>query len=67
MNNRIQECVQDFHNRCKSVDYDDAFNVKIMTNAKSWFVQTLESIINDTIDKLKDWQYSSQKNIDNLS
>jgi len=67
MNSRIQECIQDFNNRCKTVDYDDGFNLKIMTNAKSWFIQTLDSIINETMDKFKDWQFSSQKNIDNLS
>ena len=67
MNSRIQECTQDFHNRCKTVDYDDAFNLKIISNAKSWFIQTLDSIIGETLDKLKDWQISTQKNIDNLS
>ncbi len=67
MNGRIQECIQDFQNRCRTVDYDDEFNLKIISNAKTWFLQTIDSIIEETMDKFKDWQYSTQKNIDNLS
>jgi hypothetical protein len=65
MKGRIEECVQDFQNRCRIVDYDNEFNAKIISNAKSWFIQAIDSILTETIDKFKDWQYSSQKNIDN--
>jgi chloramphenicol O-acetyltransferase len=64
---KIQEIVTDFQTRMKPTFMDIEVNPKTLQLAVSWFIQTLDKIVLDYIDKFKDWQFTTNKNVDNLN
>jgi methyl-accepting chemotaxis protein len=61
---RIDELISDYDNRLRGISIDNELNNKILNNARSWFMQTFESMINDVMDKFREWHFNAQKNLD---
>jgi hypothetical protein len=61
---RIDELISDYDNRLRGISIDNELNNKTLNNARSWFMQTFESMINDIMDKFREWHFNAQKNLD---
>ena len=46
---------------------DIEVNSKTVQLAISWFIQTLDKITLDYIEKFRDWHFTTNKNVDNLN
>jgi hypothetical protein len=64
-NRKIEDIVEDFNSRVRVTTIDLDVNVKMQNNARVWFVQSLNTLVDELIEKFKDWQFNAQKNIDN--
>lgn len=64
---KIQELTTDIHNRMKPTFLDIEVNSKTVQLAISWFIQTLDKITLDYIEKFRDWHFTTNKNVDNLN
>jgi hypothetical protein len=64
---KMEEIIADFQNRIKPTFVEIQLNAKTVHMACSWFIQTLDKITLDYIDKFKDWQFTTNKNVDNLN
>ena len=62
----VDQLMLEYNSRVKNITNDYEFNNKIYHNAKAWFLQSLESMIEEISEKFKDWQFNSQKNVDTL-
>jgi len=64
---KILEIIDDYQSRLKSSYVEGEFNNKLAQNAHNWFLEILEKLINDTVDKFKDWHYNNIKNVDTMN
>ena len=63
--NKLQDLIIDYKSRTRITTDNYDVNNKMKSNATTWFIQSLETMISELIEKLKDWQFNSQRNIDN--
>lgn len=68
----LEETYNEFEDRIKNIfpgissnDLLD-FNVKIFTNSKKWYYESMKEIIEDVKSKFLKWHYDIQKNFDSL-
>jgi hypothetical protein len=61
---KLEDLVNDFNSRLKINTHDLDVNQKMQNNARAWFVQSLNTLIEELIEKFKDWQFNAQKNLD---
>jgi len=64
---KIQEIVNDYQNRMKTPFMNIETTNKTTHSATSWFLQTLDKIVLDYVEKYKDWNFTTKKNVDNLN
>jgi hypothetical protein len=63
--NKLQDLIIDYKSRTRITSDNHDVNNKMKSNATTWFMQSLETMVSELIEKLKDWQFNSQRNIDN--
>jgi hypothetical protein len=63
--NKLQDLIIDYKSRTRITSDNSDVNAKMKANATTWFIQSLETMITEVIEKLKDWQFNAQRNIDN--
>jgi hypothetical protein len=61
--NKLQDMIIDFKSRSRITSNNDDVNSKMKSNATTWFVQSLETMITELIEKLKDWQFNTERNL----
>jgi len=62
----VDQHVLEYNNRVKNITNDYEFNNKIYHNAKSWFTQSLETMLAEITEKYREWHFNTQKNVDTL-
>lgn len=67
MKRKIMECLDEYSSRIRNLTLDPNYNDKMINNARTWLVDTLEKTINDAVDMMNDWSIHCQKNIDSFS
>ena len=61
---KLQDLINDYNSRMRINNHDNDLDQRMKTNASTWFIQSMETMLTEIIEKLKDWQFNSQKNID---
>jgi hypothetical protein len=60
---KLDELQGDFNSRVRINTMDPEVNVKMQNNARAWFMQSLNSLTDELVEKFKDWQFNAEKNI----
>jgi hypothetical protein len=70
---KLDELYNEFEDRVKNVfttNYSSGdildFNIKILTNSKRWYNQSMKDILGDVKNKFEKWHYDIQKTFDSL-
>ena len=68
---KIDELLDEYQNRIKTTSYgENDHNIigsKLSLNANGWFVQMINKIINETLEKFKDYHYNNIKSVESLT
>jgi len=64
---RIEDVFEEYENLIKTTSYGDLEPINSKFNCNGWFMQMLNSAINQTLEKFKDFHFNNVKTVESLT